>query len=344
MKKTIKLLSIDQALIELKGQEKPDVKKYYKTLKLVLKLDAFAESAQEYIDFFLEKLQEERFKLYLMIIMNVSKTNLMDRKKKNTLLSLLNTLIREENRSYLKTLNNDILFILDTLDELESQDKLLDFLTTDVNRHSIYNSEQEFFFRTILCLIYIKQKQMPLLLQTYELSVIKIIEREFSSLYEKINPKLFSDAILAKNRLPGLLNLSYLHNLAEKKEEQLISHLNDYKTKYDRLQETNNMLRETQQCLVSEKMQLKIELSESKLILENSKKKVEDLEYRIQSEIQRSSNENRVFQTQFKDEFYRTLRLEIDGLSMILNHIESPEKERLERRIANLKKMVDRED
>ncbi len=104
------------------------------------------------------------------------------------------------------------------------------------------------------------------------------------------------------------------------------------------------MLRETQQCLVSEKMQLKIELSESKLILENSKKKVEDLEYRIQSEIQRSSNENRVFQTQFKDEFYRTLRLEIDGLSMILNHIESPEKERLERRIANLKKMVDRED
>ncbi len=344
MKAKKQLLSIEQIYSLLKELDSNDYRKFYNILRKGLTLDTSDSFVDELMNVIKDKLTEDRFKLYLKIVTNISKSLTNNRKKRNSLLVFLNSRIRVEVRASLKEKSNEIMVYLDTINDENSQSKIVEFLTTEVSEIPNQIALSGFFHKCILALIYMKQKNILNQQKILELLIITSFELLYPNGYEKNNFKVIADAVLSKKNLDLLVNLSMYHKMALSNEENYKLEIREHQK---RNLEQGLQIKTLSNNIESYKNSLQLlteDYRQAILEVDIRNRKIDEMEGEIEFESHQVKVKMQSFENNFKEDFYRKLRLELDALDKIKNHLDGEEKDRLERRISNLRKLVDRED
>lgn len=260
-------------------------------------------------------------------------TRQMQTKNREVLINRLYAPIKSEVKAILDDMDTHLALSLDLIRDQKQYVK--EWLSSFVKRGESINYER-FIFYASLCYIYVALKMDKRQLAVLEQALLNIIENDPKISFEKMIGKLFPDMLLSKNIRGQVEKYAYFHYKDYERACELEKEVAKLKEQNDYL---SLDLREKQ----SQIEKLKVLLEEKEELDRKNKSEIDRLNTelinsanRLEFEIHKYKEENRIFQIAYVEKLKRRISLEIEGMKTTLNYINEPYKEKLIRRITNI--------
>lgn len=213
-------------------------------------------------------------------------------------------------------------------DELSSNDELYQHM------RSHHNSLPK------MCYIYVTLKLDKRQIVELERILLSAFELDSKLSFDKKIGKIFPEVLLSKSPFGQIEKLAYLHHNEAKAVHELSTKLSELQTKYDDVVLNGTNLHNENSSLKDQIRILKAEASQHEKEIDSLKTEVQKTNDRLEYETHKHTEDSLAFQNAFTDKLRRRISIEIEGLNTTLEHVDEPEKSKLQRRITNIEDIL----